>query len=266
MARLLQLALLATIAAIGVLVGTLPATPSILVKDYSNHFGDFQGCFIRSRLGSDAVEVFNEEQCREPLSPCSTFKLPNSLIGLETGVIPDADHVIRWDGVERSRKALNRDHDLRSAIRHSVVWYYQELARRVGTERMQEMLSKIGYGNEDLSGGLTRFWLASSLEITAYGQIDFLRRLQGATLPFSERSMAIVRQIMILEETEDMTLRGKTGSCRGRNGGPDHGWFVGYVTRGDDVDFFATNVEGKAAWGSEARRIAMEILKESGLI
>ncbi len=260
MARLAPLTLLF------VLAGVAQATPVIVEKDYSESFGDFQGCFVRSRLGRGAIEIFGEEQCRKALAPCSTFKVPNSLIGLETGVIPDADHVIAWDGVERDRKALNRDRDLRSAIRHSVVWYFQELARRVGMERMQEHVSKIGYGNEDLSGGLTEFWLASSLEITAHDQIDFLQRLQDSTLPFSERSMAIVREIMILEETDGTTLRGKTGSCRGRDGTPAHGWFVGYVTRGGGVDFFATNIEGEGAWGPEARRITLKILKESEVI
>ncbi len=237
------------------------ASPEILERDFSSHFGKYKGCFVETRLGSDVTLVHNPELCHEPLAPCSTFKMPNALIGLDTGVIPDADFVIPWDGTQHSREVLNRDHNLRSAVRSSVVWYFQELARRVGEERMREYVSKLGYGNADTSGGLTEFWLSSSLELTAFDQITFLAGLHRATLPVSKRSMEILRDILVIEETAGATLRGKTGSCLDDTGDCcGHGWFVGSVTRDDEVHLFAILVKG--AWSGEARPIARGILEE----
>ncbi len=230
-------------------------------RDFSSEFGTFQGCFISTRLGSDVTVVHNRPLCNKPLSPCSTFKMPNALIGLETGVIPEADFVIPWDGTQHSRQVLNRDHDLRSAAELSVLWYFQELARRVGAERMAEHVSKLGYGNTDISGGLTEFWLSSSLELTAFDQIEFLDGLHRDTLAVSPRSMEILRDILVIEATEDYTLRGKTGSCLAANGECcSHGWFVGSVTtRHDEVHLFATLVEN--GWSGDARPIARRILE-----
>ncbi len=99
-----------------------------------------EGCFILQEGGATRPLERVGTLCAERVSPCSTFKIPNSLIGLETGVLADENAVLPWDGVKRSRPEWNRDHTLASAIKVSVVWYYQELARRVGTERMQKLV------------------------------------------------------------------------------------------------------------------------------
>ncbi len=223
------------------------------------------GCFVLKTPDGRTIR-YNPKRCAEPYSPCSTFKIPNSLIGLETGVIPDADHVIKWDGTEQDRKELNRDHTLRSAIKHSVVWYYQALATRVGPERMKAYLEKIPYGNRDMSDGLTTFWLGTSLKISADEQVEFLGRLMDGTLPFSERSMNIVQEILVQEEWPDVVYRGKTGSARGGDAGPDLGWYVGTVTRPDGVYLFAANISGKGTWGTRARAIVERILRDRGLL
>jgi beta-lactamase class D len=222
-------------------------------------------CFVLLDPRTGESTRSDDERCAERLPPCSTFKVPNSLIGLETGVIPDAEFVVPWDGRARSRAVLNRDHSLRTALAESVVWYYQELARRVGMERMQRHVSSIPYGNEDLSGGLTEFWLGSSLRISADEQVEFLRRLTAGDLPFSDRSMRIVRDLTVLERGDGWVLHGKTGSCR-LEGGRSLGWFVGWIERGSETRVFACNVEGSGLWGGDARRITAEILRESGLI
>lgn len=231
--------------------------------DLSDYFEGYQGCFVLLDVSGNRQLVYNAAQARKRLSPCSTFKIPNSLIGLETGVIVDADFHLEWDGEIRDREVLNQDHTLRTAIAESVVWYYQELARRVGAERMQRFVGDLGYGNQDISSGLTSFWLGGSLEISALEQLDFLHRLQRGELPFSPRSIAIVQEIMILRQTEAYTFRGKTGSYRGESS--DFGWFVGYLERGERVHVFAANIEGQTAWGTKARRITERILDHYGL-
>jgi beta-lactamase class D len=220
-------------------------------------------------VGANKHICYNKPQCEKRLSPCSTFKIPNSLIGLETGVVQDENHVFKWDGTRRPIEPWNQDHSLQSAISNSVVWYYQELAARVGEERMQKYLKAMHYGNEDISGGITKFWLQSSLQISANEQVDFLHRLYRDELPFSQRSMDIVKKMIILSETNKYIFRGKTGTGGGKeiNGQPTAvlGWFVGYLVRKDNgkVYIFAVNMEGEnGASGMRARGIAEAILKD----
>jgi len=217
------------------------AQPKETERDLSSYFHGRSGAFVLYDQSANSWMRYHPEQCRTRYSPASTFKIPNSLIGLETGVIRDQHYVIPWDSVHRDIETWNRDHDLQSAIANSVVWYYQELARRVGPERMKEYVEKIGYGNMDISAGIDRFWLGSTLEISADEQVDFLRRLYANALPFSSRSMEIIRSILVLEKTDRYTLRGKTGFT---DFDGDHlvSWFVGYIETPQNCWFFACNV------------------------
>lgn len=228
-------------------------------------FGGREGCFLLQEGGATAPLERVGTLCAERLSPCSTFKIPNSLIGLETGVIADEGFVIKWDGVKRDREEWNRDHSLASAIKVSVVWYYQELARRVGQERMQKLLSAIPYGNGDTSSGIDTFWLGRSLRISPEEQIAFLDRLRASKLPFSERSQRIVRDILVQERTPSLVYRGKTGSCGGGTA-PDHGWWVGWVEKEGKPTLFAMLLRGPGAWGPEARRLTEVQLRKRGLL
>ncbi len=244
--------------------------PKESTRDLSSYYHGLHGAFVLYDRGANSWMRFNPEQCRTRYSPASTFKIPNSLIGLETGVIKDQHYVISWDSVHRSIESWNRDHDLQSAIANSVVWYYQELARRVGEKRMEEFVEKIGYGNMDISGGIDRFWLGSTLEISADEEVDFLRRLYENALPFSLRSLDIVKEILVLEKTDRYTLRGKTGFT---DFGGNHvvGWFVGYVETPKNVWFFASNIVSDNAERDsdrimkERKEIALRILRDLGL-
>jgi len=212
-------------------------------EDFNKLFEDagVPGSFSLYDLKNGSYVLTNPDQFKQPFTPASTFKICNSLIGLETGVIEDENFVIKWDGVERSIKAWNADQDLKTAYKNSTVPYYQELARRVGPERMYRLLSKAGYGNADTSGGLDRFWLDGGLRVTPEEQIDFLRRLYNNELPFSRRSIEIVKRIMIEEEHPEYTFRTKTGW--GKQEGENVGWYVGYVTTKSNVYFFATCIQ-----------------------
>ena len=173
--------------------------------------------------------------------PASTFKIFNALVALETGVIRDEQTVIPWDGIERSREEWNRDHTLASAFRVSAVWFYQELARRVGAERMQAFLDTVGYGNRTMGGPIDMFWLDGGIRITPRQQVQFLVRLFKNDLPFSPRTMALVRKIMVQEKTGAYTLSAKTGWADAEI--PGVGWYVGFVERANGVFFFATELQ-----------------------
>ncbi|MBD1892162.1 class D beta-lactamase [Coleofasciculus sp. FACHB-SPT9] len=175
--------------------------------------------------------------------PASTFKIFNALVALETGVIRDEVTVLTWDGIQRNIAAWNRDTNLRQGFKDSTVWFYQILARKIGHERMQKFINQVGYGNRQIgtSEQIDRFWLDGPLKITPKQEIEFLQRLYRNDLPFSQRSLDLVKDIMVREQTPDYVLRGKTGWTDSTN--PENGWFVGYLEQNKNVYFFATNMD-----------------------
>ncbi|MEQ9366362.1 MAG: penicillin-binding transpeptidase domain-containing protein, partial [Leptospirales bacterium] len=118
-----------------------------------------EGCLTVYDQVADRFHRYNSERCARGFLPASTFKIFNSLVALETGVAPDADFALPWDGEVRTIPEWNRDQTMRSAIQVSAVWYYRELARRIGPERMRNYLREAAYGNGDLSAGIDQFWL-----------------------------------------------------------------------------------------------------------
>ncbi len=230
--------------------------------DLSHHMGRYEGCFVMLDAAESRYVRHNPRRCAERFSPCSTFKIPNSLISLETGVLSDADYELKWNGVKGWREITNQDHTLRSAFKHSVVWYYQRAAEMVGKKRMQQWLDRLDYGNRDMSAGLTQFWLGRSLKISADEQVAFLLRLHRGDLALSTRSQRIVKDIMVLSGEGGWVLRGKTGT-NADEGRTVLGWFVGYLTNGERTYVFALNIEGRdGATGVRASRICRSILDE----
>ena len=222
--------LLASVLVYGQTIITQPAWAKYFDKP------GLKGSFILYDLKKDRFTVYNEAQMHESFLPASTFKICNSLIGLETGVIPDESFLIRWDGVKRGNENWDRDNDLASAFRYSVVWYYQELARRVGAEKMQYWVALARYGNRKTGGSIDQFWLQGDLRITPAQQIDFLKRLYLNQLPFSMRNLDIVKKIMVVEQGDGYVLRAKTGWAVTNS----VGWYVGWMEKGNDVYFFST--------------------------
>lgn len=224
------------------------------------------GCFELLDCKSGKIFRYNPEQCSKRLPPMSTFKIFNSLAGLDCGVLKDANHPMKWDGKKRWIDSWNQDQTLASAVRNSVVWYFQNVAQSVGEARMKKYIESVHYGNEDISGGITQFWLGSSLRISADEQVNFVKRLYDDTLPFSKRSMQVVKEITELKKTQLGELHGKTGSDR-QDGKDVLGWFVGYVVHDGQPYVFATNIQAEdAAGGKKAREISEEILGEAGLL
>ncbi len=234
-------------------------------QDFQRFFGGRPGCFVLLDVGKDQFVRSDASRCAARLPPWSTFKIPNSLISLELGVVPNPGQMTKWDGVVRDRPEWNRDQNLASAFALSAVWYYQRLARATGKKRMRDYLRKTHYGNNDISGGIDRFWLGSSLQISADEQIDFLSRMLSGELPFSARTVGLLEDIMVVARTPGEILRGKTGM-----GGPADSrlnWFVGYLVRGKNVYIFATNIQGANINDPlTARRITESILRELKLL
>lgn len=242
-----------------------PTVIEEIKPELAQYFEGFDGAFVLYDLKGNRYVRYNPQRCEERLLPASTFKIMTALIGLETGVIPDENYVIPWDGTQYQRASWNHDHTLKTAFQNSVVWYYQEVARRIGQERMQQYIDAVGYGNQDITGNLDSFWLDGALRISADEQVEFLKKLYQGDLPFSPRSIALVKEIMLLETDHARQLRGKTGSGQVNN--VYIGWFVGYEEVNGNVYFFATNLAGTdpETNGLKAKQILQEILKDQSL-
>jgi beta-lactamase class D len=258
------------ILAVLVLVSWQQAPKTENRDDFKTHYDRYkvQGSFVLYDQKQDKYTFYNKAQFKQAFTPASTYKICNSLIGLETGVIKDSNFVIKWDGKVRQNPKWNADHDLKTAFKNSTVWYYQELARRVGGKQMKYWLDKANYGNADTSGGIDKFWLTGGLRITPEQEIDFLKRLHDNKLPFSKRSVEMVKQIMIEKEAPGYVLRAKTGW--GAQDTTDIGWYVGYVETKDNVYYFANCIQcsdpNNKDFGNARTEIAWAILKELKII
>ncbi len=176
--------------------------------------------------------------------PASTFKIVNSIIALETGIVKDASTIFKWDGNKRWLKQWEQDLSLRDAFHYSCVPCFQDVARNIGEKRMNEYLNILEYDNMKIdSNSVDLFWLEGDSRISQFQQIDFLKRFYESKLPISRRTEVIMKRMMVIEDNDNYRLSGKTGWSNST--GTDNGWFVGYVELGIETYFFATNIEPK---------------------
>jgi beta-lactamase class D len=201
--------------------------------------------------------------------PASTFKIANSLIGLETGAI-DTNQIFEWNGEKRSLSQWEKELTLTEAFRVSCVPCYQEVARKIGAENMNKWLGKLGYGHMVVTPEtIDRFWLEGGSQVTPREQVDFIRRLYDEKLPLAASTMKYVKRMMLQEITAGFRLSGKTGWAI-RNGN-NYGWFVGYIETAGNVYFVATlvepiNQEEMPDFASARKQITMDALRFLKLI
>jgi beta-lactamase class D len=196
---------------------------------------------VDERTSPGSQWVHAAERARTRHLPASTFKIPHALFALDAGVVRDESQVFRWDGTRHDIEPWNRDQDLRSSMRNSTVWVYQQFARAIGEERERSYLQRIDYGNADPSGGIDRFWLSGNLRISTAEQITFLQRLYRNELPFRIEHQRLVKDVMIVEAGRQWILRAKSGwQARVQ---PQAGWWVGWVEWPEGPVFFALNIE-----------------------
>ncbi|MEA2880813.1 MAG: beta-lactamase class [Bradyrhizobium sp.] len=226
------------------------------------------GTFVGYKTDDYLIIASDAERSGQAFLPASTYKIPNSLIALETDVVQDPDKdVFKWDGVKRSIEAWNQDHTLRSAIAASAVPVYQEIARRIGAERMQQYVDLFEYGNRNIGGGIDQFWLTGDLRIDPVQQIDFVDRLRRGALPMSKRSQDLVRDILPVTKAGDATIRAKTGLLGAELGKPSLGWVVGWAEKGSAQTVFALNLDVREPRHIAARmKLTQQCLSDIGAI
>lgn len=227
---------------------------------------EVNGTFVLYDAKADSYIGYNKPRAEKRFVPASTFKIPNSLIGLSVGAVKSVDDVVPYkSNVPPLSKAWEKDMGLREAIVVSNVPIYQELARRIGLERMRENVSKIKYGNGEIGDAVDTFWLKGPLEISAIEQTQFLARLAKNELPFPKAFQQSVREIVLLEQGENWKLYGKTGWQNAPGKGV--GWWVGWVRKGDCLYTFALNMDiRKASDAGKRMELGKECLKALGIL
>ncbi len=211
------------------------------------------GTFVALHVQTNQAHVYNPDRAAQSFPPASTFKILNSLIALETGVVSDTDtHILRWDGETRPNAAWNKDHTLRSAFAVSALPAYRQIARDVGLARMTSYLDAVSYGRGTIDAEiLDIFWVLPNYTTTAWQQVDFLKRLYLNDLPFSQPVMEAVKNIAVVERRDRYVLSGKTGWTTVIE--PGLGWFVGWLEREDGAHVFALNMDMHDGVHADAR-------------
>jgi len=218
------------------------------------------GTFAMFNNGTGEFTVFNLKRYRDSaFLPASTFKIVNSLIGLQTGKITNDSMVIKWDGVERPVKEWNKDLSMYEAFRVSAVPYYQEVARRIGKDTMQFWLDSISYGTKKITTKIDTFWLDNSLKITPDEEMGLVKRLYFHQLPFFDTYEDIVKRAMLFEDNSNYKLSYKTGWGQNEKG-HQLAWIVGWIEENKHPYFFVLNFESVDA-NADIRAIRMKILK-----
>jgi beta-lactamase class D len=217
------------------------------------------GCFTMLNNSTGEITVYNMPLNTTRFSPASTFKIINSLIGLQTGKIVDDKMVIRWDGIQRSRKELNKDMDMREAFKVSSVPYYQEVARRIGRDTMQRWIDSLGYGNKNISGPIDSFWLNNKLKVSPDEQLGLVKKLYFDQLPFRKSVQEMVRNVMLQEDNTAYKLSYKTGWGFDEKNNAI-GWIVGWIEENRHVYFFVTFVKSDNS-DTDIAKVRMNITK-----
>ena len=241
------------------------SSAQISYVDLSSYFGTYDGSFVMYDAGNNAWSIHNIDHALLRVSPDSTYKIYDALFALEAGIITPEHSLIAWDGTPYPFETWNTDQTLPSAMASSVNWYFQSLDRQLGMTALSDDIRNIGYGNENIGGDLSAYWMEGTLEIAPVEQVELLVRLQNNSFGFAPENIRAVKDALHLFSSATGTYYGKTGT--GRVDGQDvNGWFVGFIETSDTTYYFATNIQADSkATGSTASEITMSILSDMAI-
>ena len=241
------------------------SSEKISYVDLSAYFGEFEGSFVLYDLGNDAWSIHDIDYATWRVAPNSTYKIYAALFGLEEGVITPENTFIAWDGKNYPFDTWNNDQTLQSAMSNSVNWYFQSLNEQLGAPSVNKYIQQIKYGNENMSGDFSSYWMESSLKISPIEQVELLTKLQNNSFSFAPENINAVKDSICISSSDTGTFYGKTGTGR-VNGKDVNGWFVGLLETADNTYFFATNIGADSnATGGNATEITMSILSDMNI-
>lgn len=230
--------------------------------DYSSYFDNYNGCFVLYNTKNDSYSFYNIDRCQTRVSPDSTYKLYSALAGLENSIITPDDTLQSWSGEQYSNTYWNSNQTLQSAMANSVNWYFQNIDRKTGYQKLQDFFDEIAYGNKDLTGDISNYWLESTLLISPLEQVQLLTDLWQNKWGFDDQNIRLIKKSIFVSESKGKTLYGKTGTGN-INDKCINGWFIGSVDSGNNTLIFATNISGNDNCdGRTAADITLNILSD----
>ena len=243
----------------------LPSTGDVIYEDLTAFFPEYDGCFVLYDQNADTWQIYNKSLATQRVSPDSTYKIYSALFALENQYITPFFNTLDWNGQKYSISEWNQKQTLTTALQNSVNWYFQTLDQKADLTELNQFYKKIGYGNHDLSGGISNFWLESSLKISPLEQVELLKKLYTNEFHFQKQNVQTVKSALMLSSSNNGALYGKTGTGK-VNGQNINGWFIGYIESAGNTYFFATNIRSDAnATGAAASEITLDILKEKNI-
>ena len=256
-------------------------SPTVTDADWSGYFEGMNGAAVLYDPDENHFQIYNRELADTRRSPCSTFKIISSLVGLETGAISSGDSTRKWSGETFWNEDWNRDISFDEAFSTSCVWYFRQVIDDIGKETMQAELEKLRYGNQDISDwegrentnnsnrALTGFWIESSLKISPKEQTEVMERIFGDSSDYSEETIRRLEQVMLLSEQpqDGVRIYGKTGMGKARGVTVD-AWYTGFAQKDDKRLYFCIYLgesPGAEVTSARAREIAAEIVSAAFL-
>ena len=219
-----------------------------------------EGCFTMLNNSDGEITVYNMSMDTTRYTPASTFKILNSLIALETGVVTDNKMIIKWDSIVRTNPDWNKDMNITEAFKVSSVPFFQEVAKRIGHDTMKNWVDSISYGNKNIEGKIDSFWLNNKLKISPDEQLGLLKRLYFDQLPFRKSVQFSVREMMVQEDNSLYKLSYKTGWGKDESNN-SIGWLTGWIEENRHVYFFVTLLKSKDP-NIDMKKIRLDITKD----
>ena len=238
---------------------------NITQLNLSSNFGDYTGSFVLYNQSADKWNIYNMEHASTRVSPNSTYKIYDALLGLESGIITPEHSTFTWNGEPYPFHSWEADQDLTSAIHNSVNWYFQAIDSQAGFEAVRTFLQTINYGNQNTGTNLNLYWTDFSLKISPIEQVELLQDFYQNHFHFDSKNIQAVKKALLLSTTSSGSLYGKTGTGR-VNGKDVNGWFIGYIETANNTYYFATNIQSSSgATGSQATEITESVLSNLGI-
>ena len=203
---------------------------------------------------ADGTAVVREGACDERVTPASTFKIPISLMGFDSGVLQDdhAPYLPYKSSYASSNPSWRHGTDPAGWLRESIVWYSQQVTARIGAAGVRSYVQAFDYGNRELasvaglSDAIALSELSPTLKISPLEQTVFLRKVVNRQLSLSAHAYDVTARLLKVDTLVDgWEVHGKTGTApvRRDDGSADPardiGWFVGWATKDGRTLVFA---------------------------
>lgn len=260
------------------------ATADVMIEeaDYSDCFDGIKGCAVFWNSTDKLYCMYDKASCEERSSPCSSFKIISTLMGLESGIITSVDSTMNYDGTVYPNEEWNGNLNLKDAFQKSCIWYFRKVLDRLGKADVKKYLSHLEYGNQDISEwngsginqlagkksakALNGFWLESSLQISPREQAEVLGKIFDGKSEFSQKNINILKKIMMVQKNKEVTIFGKTGTGKNLStGNSDNAWFVGMFETRYQRNYFAVRLKDESRKdinGPKAKEIALTIINK----